>query len=170
MPMAHVAVLIGGNDFRVYNVAFDADLWANMIAAARKFWQHVTSKTPPEIDGSTECRVYLSQKYPEGGAGMLLEPEESLLYDAEQYISFSNHIKVLEGKKELLSNRILNGLQAHDGLIIPEGKINVIRSTSSSKIDYKAVCGELNPPLELLAKYTETKQRAAYLRFTEKKD
>jgi len=170
MPMAHVAVLIGGNDFRVYNVAFDAELWANMIAAARKFWQHVTSKTPPTIDGSQECRVYLSQKYPEGGAGLIREPEESLLYDVEQHISFSNHIKLLEEKKELLSNRILSALGEHDGIITDAGKLSVVRSTSSSKIDYKAVCGELNPPIELLAKYTETKQRAAYLRFTEKKD
>jgi predicted phage-related endonuclease len=170
MPLAHVAALIGGNDFRVYNVAFDRELFSSMLDTARKFWQHVTSKTPPELDGSTECRVYLSQKYPTGGAGLIREPEPELATMVKQYRDAVADIAHYEAEKDLLSNQILKRIGTHDGIITDAGKLSVVRSTSSSKIDYKAVVSELNPPLELLAKHTETKSRSSYLKFTARKE
>lgn len=46
---ADIAVLIGGSDYRVYTVDYDAELAAMLIERERQFWQHVTDGTPPDI-------------------------------------------------------------------------------------------------------------------------
>lgn len=46
--MADVAVLIGGSDFRIYEVPADATLQAMMIEAEAQFWQKVVTACPPE--------------------------------------------------------------------------------------------------------------------------
>ena len=48
LPVADVAVLIGGNDFRVYEVPADAELQEMLIDREAEFWRHVEEGTPPE--------------------------------------------------------------------------------------------------------------------------
>jgi len=48
LPVADIAVLIGGSDFRVYHVEADPDLQADMIQEESEFWQHVIEQRPPE--------------------------------------------------------------------------------------------------------------------------
>jgi putative phage-type endonuclease len=44
-----LAVLIGGNDFRIYTIRRDPELEAIVIARAKAFWQnHVEARRPPE--------------------------------------------------------------------------------------------------------------------------
>lgn len=43
-----VPVLIGGSDFRIYEVPADPELQAMMIEREAAFWQMVEAKTPPE--------------------------------------------------------------------------------------------------------------------------
>jgi predicted phage-related endonuclease len=47
--LAHVAVLIGGNDFRMYQVARNPDLEAAVLGRCRAFWfEHVLPQVPPD--------------------------------------------------------------------------------------------------------------------------
>lgn len=46
---ADIPVLIGGNDYRVYNVDLDEELAQLLITRERDFWKHVEEKTPPEV-------------------------------------------------------------------------------------------------------------------------
>lgn len=45
--LADLAVLIGGQDYRVYAVQLDAELAAAIIARETEFWQAVESRNPP---------------------------------------------------------------------------------------------------------------------------
>jgi putative phage-type endonuclease len=47
LQVADVAVLIGGQDFRVYEVPADAELQAMLLEQERAFWALVISSTPP---------------------------------------------------------------------------------------------------------------------------
>jgi len=47
-PVADVAVLIGGQDYRVYTVNADAELHRLMAAHYAAFWRKVEERTPPE--------------------------------------------------------------------------------------------------------------------------
>ena len=50
LPVADVAVLIGGQDFRMYEVPADPELQQMIIDAEANFWQCVVKRTPPPID------------------------------------------------------------------------------------------------------------------------
>lgn len=44
----HLAVLIGGNDFRTYEIPRDRELEAAILAGAAEFWHHVENGVPPD--------------------------------------------------------------------------------------------------------------------------
>lgn len=48
LPVADVAVLISGSDFRMYQVEADPELQAMIIDGEAKFWQRVEDGIPPE--------------------------------------------------------------------------------------------------------------------------
>jgi putative phage-type endonuclease len=63
LDVAHVAALIGGNEFRDYTLARDDALIANLIEAEQAFWQRVIDKTPPPVDGSASTADALRERY-----------------------------------------------------------------------------------------------------------
>lgn len=47
VPLWYLAVLVGGNDFRIYRVERDLELEAALLEGVRLFWQHVERRDPP---------------------------------------------------------------------------------------------------------------------------
>lgn len=47
-PSWYLAVLIGGNDYRIYEIHRDPALEAAIVAGAREFWSHVEQRRPPD--------------------------------------------------------------------------------------------------------------------------
>jgi len=56
MKLTDVAVLIGGNDFRVYTVPADPELQEMLIQAEFEFWQRVKDNDPPPAVGLPDVR------------------------------------------------------------------------------------------------------------------
>lgn len=48
LPVADLAVLIGGSDFRIYEIPADRELQGMMIEGEHAFWQRVEKEIPPE--------------------------------------------------------------------------------------------------------------------------
>lgn len=46
--VADVAVLVGGQDFRLYQVRYDDDIAGALIDQEHAFWQHVQDRVPPD--------------------------------------------------------------------------------------------------------------------------
>lgn len=61
---ADVAVLIAGQDFRIYRVERDDDKVKALIEAEEAFWERVQRDVPPPVDGSESCAKALSRLYP----------------------------------------------------------------------------------------------------------
>ncbi len=60
----YVAVLIGGNQFKYYEVQRDEAFIEQLINAERDFWENnVLKLTPPEIDGHDFTTNFLKEKY-----------------------------------------------------------------------------------------------------------
>lgn len=74
---ADVPVLIGGFDFRIYSVPFDAALFESLLTVAEKFWrEHILTKTPPPIDGSQAYADFLKDRFPTHTREELLSASE----------------------------------------------------------------------------------------------
>lgn len=68
LPACDVAALIGGQDLRVYTVAFDEGLFEALVNIGRRFWfDHVVPQVPPPLDGSEAARTYLAATYSRHG-------------------------------------------------------------------------------------------------------
>jgi len=67
-----LAVLIGGNDDRVYHLHRDMELEASLIEQGRKFWfENVLARVPPPLDASPGWSKYLKARFPQNTGPML---------------------------------------------------------------------------------------------------
>lgn len=48
VPLWDCAVLLGGNDYRMYTIERNEDLIADLLGEAEAFWKRVESRTPPD--------------------------------------------------------------------------------------------------------------------------
>jgi len=68
---ADVAVLVCGNEFRIYRIERDESMIARLIELEAQFWQHVESDTPPAADGSDSAATALQALYPQDDGAIL---------------------------------------------------------------------------------------------------
>jgi putative phage-type endonuclease len=106
----YLAVLIGGNDFRVVEVPRNEALIARMHEAAEAFWLCVETRTPPLVDGSAATARALAALYPRDTGTTRELPAEAAIWiaqraqakavlaDAEAKLTEAeNHLKALLG-------------------------------------------------------------------------
>lgn len=57
--LADVCALVGGNDFRMFSVSYDAKLAADLIEIGAEFMHRVERGIPPAVDHSEACKEHL---------------------------------------------------------------------------------------------------------------
>jgi putative phage-type endonuclease len=62
---AHIAVLIGGNEYRQFKYSRDMELEMKLIDAAKKFWECVTTRTPPDASKIIDLKIMHPNHEPE---------------------------------------------------------------------------------------------------------
>lgn len=104
-----LAVLIGGNTFRIYTIQRDDELIELLWTAADSFWENnVLAKEPPAVDGSESTKRYLEGKH--------TDPEDEIpmsdeLYGfALHYENLSRTIKDAGVARDLVGNKIRDAL------------------------------------------------------------
>lgn len=65
LPVAHVAVLIGGQHFERFEVERDEKAIEHITAIEEEFWQGVLSQNPPPPDGSDETTAAVREAFAE---------------------------------------------------------------------------------------------------------
>ena len=65
LAWADVAVLIGGQDFRIYRIERDENKIADLLSREAAFWRCVTEDVQPRPDGSTDAGAALQWLYPQ---------------------------------------------------------------------------------------------------------
>lgn len=156
LPLADLAVLIGGDDFRIYHLAFDPELFGMMADAAEKFWvDHVKTGIPPPLDGSDSCADWLKAKYPADRAPILNAPPE-----AAQWAEQLRNAKVLSAQAEAQEKEARNQLVAMIGDaagIKGDGwSISYKKGKGRESIDWKAVAAEAGVSAALIQRHTKT--------------
>ena len=68
---ADVAVLICGNEFKIYRIERDETMIARLIDLEAKFWNYVESDTAPPADGSDSAATALQALYPQDDGEIL---------------------------------------------------------------------------------------------------
>ena len=97
-----VAVLIGGQDFRVYRVVRDEAKIADLIQREAQFWQYVLDDIPPPVDGSESSGRALGSMYPSDRGDVLdcrEDPDMNKLFC--EYWSFRQQREEFEAQEDL---------------------------------------------------------------------
>lgn len=101
---ADLAVLIGGNKHRVYEIPRDEDLVAMMAETAVEFWSNLEQRIPPAIDGSEASDAYLRATFRDKGTERTMD--EQLLKLALEHKALGESIKNDELIRAEVGNRI----------------------------------------------------------------
>jgi putative phage-type endonuclease len=154
-PWADVAVLIGGQDFRVYRVLRDDDKIADLIEREQKFWQFVEQDTPPAVDGSESSGRALVSLYPKD-TGLVLDCSDDTEMNRlfADYVAFRQQRVTTEEQENLLKQKLQERLGFASGALLSCGRISWRQAKDSLETDYKKLATE-HP--EWVAPYAITK-------------
>lgn len=106
VPEAHLAVLIGGSDYREYLIPYAADEaeWLREQGAA--FWQTVLDGTPPDLDGSDATYQAVRELHPEINGEDVEIPGE--LY--ADYACTKKAFEAAKGAHQLAKSAVLDAM------------------------------------------------------------
>jgi putative phage-type endonuclease len=114
----HLAVLIGGNDFRMYEIPHDPQIEQAVLAGVSEFWSHVEKRNPPNPETPEEVKI----RWPKDlGTTVIATPEIAeacrLLADAKQVT------KDAAFREDTLEARIKSFMQDHANLVDADGTV-----------------------------------------------
>lgn len=147
---AFVAVLIGGNSFKVYEVDADAEIQSMLIAVEKDFWNKVQNMIRPEMDGSDAAKNLLDSLYHGGIEEEIVMPDEAIEY-VDAYVEACAEEDNAKAKKQEASNHIKEIMGDYDKATCL-GHIISWKPVSSERLDTKAL-KEAEP--EIYEKYVK---------------
>ncbi|MFJ2675077.1 YqaJ viral recombinase family protein [Streptomyces sp. NPDC087525] len=111
----HVAVLIGGNDYRqfVVRTADHADLIADLRAVGTRAWQQILGRRPPVLAADADPDVLLDlydQLHPERAGAVDITRDVATQDAVADYLDAHNDYVAAEKRKKAAKARILAGL------------------------------------------------------------
>lgn len=159
-----LAVLLGGDELRVYRMTRDLELESMLVEAAARFWRdHIVARRPPPPDATERYAEYLARRHSTSNGRMLeLTPELAAL--VQDFAATKATRELVEKEEREKRNRLEAALGDFDGIYgacthrLTEGRANV---------NYKAVCAEAGVPAALVEKHT-TRSPYRILRLTTK--
>lgn len=152
--VAHVAVLICGQKLEVHHIQRDDELIARLIPLEAKFWEYVTSDTPPPADGSESAERALRCLYPGNANRVDFSNDRNLSAAFADLVSLKNDIKIREEQAELLKQTLMQAMGDASVAQFETGEVSFKRSKDSTGIDLKRL---LTKHPELAAEYSATK-------------
>ena len=148
---AYVAVLIGGNSFRIFEVDADAEIQDMLIAVEKNFWNKVQNMIRPEMDGSDAAKNLLDSLYHGGISEEIVMPDEAIEY-VDAYIEACAEEDNAKAKKQEASNHIKEIMGDYDKASCIGHSISW-KPVTSERLDSKSL--KENEP-EIYAKYCKS--------------
>ncbi|ATE58990.1 YqaJ viral recombinase family nuclease [Thauera sinica] len=151
---ADVAVLIAGQDFRIYRVERDDDKVDALIECEEAFWDKVRRDEPPAVDGSESSGKALARLYPHDfGATLDCTGSETLNTLFAELLSFKRQRIQLEFLESTHRQTIQAAMGEASEAIFAGGRVTWKNARDSAVTDVKRLLQE-HP--ELAAQYATT--------------
>ena len=163
-PGWHVAVLVGGNDLRIYYYERDLELEDAMINTCGEWHErHIVGKERPPVDGSPAAEAILKNRYPTNEGPIRAATDEEMVRLLEYRATYEEQKE--RGKYlDVLKQQVKEIIAESSGVEWDDAKVTYKKNKDSEKTDYKtaftkfveaiAVMKDLDPRLN--AKELET--------------
>lgn len=145
-----LAVLIGGNKFRMYRIERDEDLIDSIFRQVKAFWfNHVVADVPPD----PTCFDDVLHRWSKQVVGKQVEADLKHIKLAEELITVQNRQKADKAREDEIKLQIVTTMQDAEMLISQGMTICTYKEQSSNRIDSTLLKKE-EP--DLFAKYSKT--------------
>ncbi len=155
--VAHIGVLLGGRDFRCFELLHDETLAETLLNVCGDFWfKHVVKRVPPAPAATERAGKAIAAMFPLSSKTVIEAPAQAEAW-ASQYIDAKAQEKHFEGLRLHAENhlKLLTGTNA--GMASVDWKLSW-KNTSSAGVDWKALAaalaGDAGVPGELLKRFT----------------
>jgi len=156
MDKADVAVLIAGQDYRIYHVNRNQNLIDLLIGSAETFWEeHIIPQLPPPIDATEGSKAFLQSFFPRS-SGNMLEPTHDSAAMARELHDIRISIDTFEKRKTLLENQLKLAIGDNDGILGNNFKITWRSAKDSVKTDWEKLVRDMNVSPELIKEFSKT--------------
>ena len=135
--VADVAVLIGGQDFRIYEVPADKELQELIIEQEAAFWEMVEKGTPPEVTNYADVKA----RFGKMSRAVTVEADRMTVAAVEKL----RELKDLAKQEEILKAHIMKHLGEADTLVDDAGNVLCTWKLSkpTKRLDTKALQAEM---------------------------
>lgn len=128
-----IAVLIGGRDFRIYEIARDDELIASIIQIEGGFWSAVQMGLAPEPRSLSD----MAALFPRALESAAVEADEMTLSRCRELAAIKAEIKALEDAAEVHEIEIKRAIGDAARLLADGAEVATWKSVSSSRFDGK---------------------------------
>jgi predicted phage-related endonuclease len=153
---ADIAVLIGGQDFRIYRIEREEAKVTQLIAQEQAFWECVTHHRQPAPDGSEDAAKALHWLYPQHSANAVdwtSEQSYNLLF--EELLGVRREKDAFEAKESLIKQQIQAALGEAEVGIFANGRVSWKKAKDRVSHDIERLSQE-HP--DLVAQYAKSVQ------------
>lgn len=141
-----LAVLIGGQDFRIYTITRDDDLINDLLQQGAAFWELVKNNVAPDPVNYPEA----VKKWSKSDPSLSVQADDLLVDDLEQIQTIKAQMKELEAQEDALKARVLMALESAETLTYQGVKVATCKTQTRNSFDAKLF--EKEQP-ELYAQY-----------------
>jgi putative phage-type endonuclease len=132
LEVADIAVLIGGNDFRVYEVPADLDLQEMIVDGEREFWKLVETNTAPPPEWDIDSVPIMQRLFSGSDGSTVIANAEDTLYQ-QTFVSASERAKSYEAVAENCKAHLLHRLGNGARLVFAESEMQLTRKQVARK-------------------------------------
>lgn len=138
LPAADVAVLIGGSDFRIYQVRADRVLFDELREAALRWWRdHIEADVPPPARSASDAAAL----WPRSQAREI-EVGADLATRVQELAGIKGTIKDLQARADKIEEDVRLAFEDADTLTIGGQVLATYRSQSAMRFDQKAFAAD----------------------------
>lgn len=147
-----LAVLIGGQRFRHFEVERHERLIAGLVERERDFWTALQARTAPPVDGSAACSALLRELHPADNGGVVELPAEALEWDRAKREA-DEHIRRWQAQKDEAENKLRAAIGDNEVGMLP----GTLASYSWKATTYKIKATEAREDVRRVLRRKEVK-------------
>ena len=137
---AEVAVLICGQEFRIYRIERDDELIQELITLEREFWSYVETDTPPPADGSESADRALRALYPKDHGHTLDLSNDPIMTEAfDELVKVRDSLDVFTMQEATLKQFIQQSMEDATKAVFEHGSVSWKKSKDSTTLDTTAL-------------------------------
>ena len=160
-----LALLLGGNKYRQYNIKFDAELFEIMIDEAQDFWvNHVLARAEPTPTTLANAKQKYATSTPNSVLNIAFD-DDAVIAVVDRYIELKEQEKELKEKLEQAQTDVINLIEDNEALTIDGELVMTYKAQKGRETFDKKGCLKAYPELaEQFAEFTKTGEVSRTLR------